>query len=531
MVTATTTNAVAAAQRLPPPRSLRNVLTSWGAFAFSVGVNFFLSPYVVHTLGNTAYGVWVLLGSLVGYMGLLDLGVRSAVMRYVARHHARVEDAEAGTVTSSAVVIFSIAGLIAITASVVIAVLLDRLFQVPPELLGVARVVVILGGLNVAVALVSGVFGGVVAALQRFDLNSILEIGIGAIRAVVIVLALGAGWGLLALSLIQLACTVARAAAQYGMVRRLYPELRYRFQGLRRDEVRKIFSFSIYSSLLHISGALIFSADSVVIGAFLPVATIAFFAIGATLTDYTRTVISSISQTITPRASALDGVGAGGELARVLLKAGAVASLVVLPITITFLVRGPSFIGLWMGPAYAGPSGQVLRVLAAALMLAAARQVVMSSMIGLNQHRQLVPFYILEGVLNLGLSVYWIRSWGILGVALGTAIPNVVTTVLIVPWVVQRVLRLPIATTATELWIRPLLAMVPFAAATLAVERLWPAHGLIEFFAGVAVALPAALLGAWFIAFSSPERRAYAAAITARFRATRWRTAGAPDHP
>ena len=40
---------------------------------------------MVHHLGNTEYGMWTLLGSIVGYLGLLDFGVRGAVTWYVAR--------------------------------------------------------------------------------------------------------------------------------------------------------------------------------------------------------------------------------------------------------------------------------------------------------------------------------------------------------------------------------------------------------------------------------------------------------------
>ncbi len=55
------------------PRVIRNVASNWGAYVLAMGVNFFLSPYVVRHLGNTGYGVWTLILSLTGYLGLLDL--------------------------------------------------------------------------------------------------------------------------------------------------------------------------------------------------------------------------------------------------------------------------------------------------------------------------------------------------------------------------------------------------------------------------------------------------------------------------
>ncbi len=505
--------ATAVQYRVTQPRAMRNVVLNWAAFVFSVVVNFFISPYIVHTLGNTAYGIWVLLASLVGYMGLLDLGVRGAVMRYVARHHARSEDGEAGRVASAGLVIFTAAGLLALLASAVIAVLIDRLFKIPADIVTVARLVVLIGGVSVAASLISGVFGGVVTALQRFDLAGILSIAVGAVRALGVVGALHAGWGLLGLAGVQLACTLLQAAGLYVMAARLYPELSYRFRGLGKAVLVTIFSFSAYSSLLHVSTALMFSVDSVVIGAFLPLAMITFFSIGATLTDYARSLVSSISQTMTPRVSALEGLNAAAELEGVFRTAGAAATLVTLPITITFVVRGASFIGLWMGPSYAGPSGPVLVILSVALSFAAARQVIVSAIMGVNRHRTLAPFYVAEGLINLGLSVYWARSLGIQGVALGTAVPNLVTTFLVIPWLTRQVFGTRFRDLWAGMWLRPLVAMLPFTAVTYAIERFWPAHGLVTFFAGVAAALPAAAAGAWFIGLESRTRSAYAASM------------------
>jgi len=509
----TPAGAAPAGQRVTRPRTARNVLLAWAAFAFTVGVNFFLSPFIVHTLGNAEYGVWVLLGSLVGYMGLLDLGVRSAVSRYIARHHARVEDAEAGRVASAGLAIFSATGAVAIAASAVIAVLLPHLFKIPEEMLGIARVVVVLGGVNVALSLVSGVFGGAVTAMQRFDLDAIVGIGIGALRAVVLVATLSAGGGLLALALVQLGCTLLQGLVSFVITSRLYPELHYRFRGLDRAEVRKIFAFSIYSSLISLSSVLIFSVDSIVISTWLPVAMVTFFAIASALMDYTRSILQAISQTMTPRASALEGLGAHKELERVLLQAGMVCSLVALPITITFMLRGHAFIEMWMGRSYAETSGEILQILSVALSLAAGRQVVGSTMIGLNRHRDLVPFYVTEGIVNVGVSLYWVRSLGLVGVALGTAIPNLVTTLLVAPWAVHRVLGTPVRTLVTALWLRPLAAMIPFAAATWAVQRWAPAHHLALFFGSIALTLPIAAAGAWTIAIPAADRATLAASL------------------
>src|SRR5204863_82953 len=65
---------------------LRAVATSWVAVIANASVGIFLTPYVLHRLGDEAFGVWVLTTNLVGYYGILDAGVRSAILRYVSKH-------------------------------------------------------------------------------------------------------------------------------------------------------------------------------------------------------------------------------------------------------------------------------------------------------------------------------------------------------------------------------------------------------------------------------------------------------------
>jgi len=61
---------------------LKNVGSSWFALGVNVLVGIFLSPYILHRLGDEAFGLWVLIFSITGYYGLFDLGIRSSIVRY-----------------------------------------------------------------------------------------------------------------------------------------------------------------------------------------------------------------------------------------------------------------------------------------------------------------------------------------------------------------------------------------------------------------------------------------------------------------
>jgi O-antigen/teichoic acid export membrane protein len=67
---------------------IRNAASNWLGFAVQAAVAFFLTPFVLASLGPSRYGVWMLVGSLTGYYGLLDLGFRAGLTQYLTRYLA-----------------------------------------------------------------------------------------------------------------------------------------------------------------------------------------------------------------------------------------------------------------------------------------------------------------------------------------------------------------------------------------------------------------------------------------------------------
>jgi len=507
--------------RSSPARPARSVLSNWATYFLSGAVSFFLSPFIVRHLGNSAYGVWVLLVSMTGYLGFLDLGIRGAVTRYVAKFHSERDHEKSSRTVSSACALFLAAGAIAIVTSVIFSIWALPRFKIPPSYLKAAQLVVLLAGLNVAVSLISGVFGGVIVGLQRFDLLSSIAIAGIAMRAVAIFIALENGNGLVTLALIQLGGTICELLLGLALTRKLYPDLRIGIGEVRSDHATLIFSFGFYAFLLHLSNYFIFFTDALVIGAFLPVSMVTFFAIGGNLANYGRDLVGGFSRTMTPLASQLEVEAGRPGLQHAILKQGRYCAMAMWPIFLTFLIRGPTFIELWMGASYAKLSGDVLRVLSLPWLFGAAASVVASGMLGISQHKRVVPFALAEGLCNLVLSIALVKPIGILGVAWGTAIPNLVISIFFWPWYIRRTLGIPLGNYVYWLWLRPAMAMLPFAACTIAASRWWHAPTLLFFFVQVAAVFPSAMLGVWYLGLRSEERNAYSRSVPNYFRSVR----------
>jgi len=487
-------------------RHLANALSNWGALVVSAVSGFFLSPFIVHGIGNDAYGAWALIGSLVSYLGLLDLGVRSAVTRYVAADTSTSRHAETSRLVSTALTFFIVAGAASVAVGGAFTLWGLPHVDMPGELLEPTQVAVLLASSGVAISMISGVYQSVVVGTQHFTLLNAVSIISTVVRVVAVIVGLNLGGEIVTLAIIQLAINAGVGIAMALLSRRVYPQLRISTATWKRADLHTLLSFGLASWFLRITSMLVHYADPLVIAALLPLAQITFFAIASTLIDYARQLVSGISHLIAPHASALQASGRAGDAGEAALTGARFATLISLTLLVTFIWRGATFIGLWMGPQYALECGTVLAILSCARWCSASFQVTSNALVGLGRHRGLVPATALEAATNLALSVWLAGRYGIVGVAIGTLIPRVALTVGFAPWYMRYAAGVPVGRYLFQTIIRPTLAIIPFALATIWMEHSWGADGLGVFFAQVTLALPLAAAGGWLAALDAPER-------------------------
>src|SRR5678816_3266461 len=145
----------------------RSAILNWIALCISLGTAFFMSPFVVHKLGNVGYGVWTLVNSMISYMSLLDLGLRGAVTRFVSKYHAQGNHEESSRAVSAAFWIRLWMALLIVVTALVLAAISGNVLKIPLEMQHSARWAIVLVGMSFAVTITFGIFGAVLAALNR----------------------------------------------------------------------------------------------------------------------------------------------------------------------------------------------------------------------------------------------------------------------------------------------------------------------------------------------------------------------------
>jgi O-antigen/teichoic acid export membrane protein len=468
----------------------RSVLSNWFAMAAGMAVGFFLSPFLVHRLGNVAYGVWILAISSISYFGLLDLGLRNSVTMFVAKAHTTGDHESASEVLSAALwVRIQMAALMMMLCGVLV-IVFPIVFKVTPAMAADARTVVLLMGLNLAIYMSIGVFGGILSALNRYDLYTLVILTQLILRVIGIVTVLRTGHGIVAIAWCELvAGTVSYVLFAY-IARRIYPELRIRLKKPNREVLQRIWSYSAYVFLLMIAVQLVYQTDNLVVGAFVSASAVTFYSIGNSLCRYTQGLVGTMTNTFTPAASTYDAAGDTSSL-RALYYNGTRATMAVsLPILITLIFRGDNFIGVWMGPQYSRTSGVVLAILATALLFSLQNTAATSIAFGIEKHKPIAMWAIGEAVANLTLSIVLARKIGIYGVAIGTLVPSLAVNLLLWPRYVYHLVGIHYREVLLKVWGPVFLCAVPFACASFAVNALFPARNMTMFIFQTTALLP-----------------------------------------
>lgn len=412
---------------------LKNVGSNWVVTLVTVAAMYLLTPFTLHKLGDDGYGTWSLIASITGYVGLLVLGVPMASVRYFAQHVAEGDVRKLNEAIGSCTALYLLLGGIALVAGLGLYAFFTLAYDIPATFHADARSAFGLMVLFVALGFIGLLPTGILAAHDDFVSRNVIRFWGVLLRVGLTVGLLSLGASLTALALVQLVCLVFDFALCWLLVRRRYPGTRIRLADFDWAVVRRIFSFSLFVLVLNAGARLSFETDALVIGAFQDVGSIPYFTVANSFLIYLMEFIIAIAAVVMPTATRLKTQGRSAELREAFLKWSKIALSLTLAAGLFLIVLGPRFIAWWIDPAFERPAGQVLQILTISyLIFLPVRGVALPILMGLGKPGLPTIGFLVAGVLNLGLSIWLVGPLGLAGVALGTAIPNVLFAALVV---------------------------------------------------------------------------------------------------
>jgi O-antigen/teichoic acid export membrane protein len=462
---------------------LKNVGSTWFSTGINILIGVFLSPFILHRLGDTAFGLWVLVFSLTGYYGIFDFGIRSSLIRYVSKYTATHDLEEVTGLINSAMFTYTCVGIASIFITVVGCIYIDRFFHIPQAFQSTARWLLFVVGISVALGFPLGVFGGMLEGLQKFYIINWTNIAFSSVlRVVLIVFYLNRGYGLLTVALITAGLPLVGAVVRAVVALRLLP-MKFSWKYVNRDAFRHMANYSGRTFIILIGARLRFKTDALVIGTFLSSAAITYFYAGSRLVDYAGELVTDLAQIFVPMSSQSDATGNMDRLRKIFVLGNRACACTILPITAAFVILGKSIIEVWVGEKYVGQGYPVLLTLIIPYTLMMVQAASSRVLFGMSKHGALAVVTMIEGVSNLILSVLLVRPFGILGDAFGTAIPLAGTFLLFMPYHLCSRLGIRLSIYVRQAYLLPVVLCTPMAVVLFLMHRWFVAHTYFQLIA------------------------------------------------
>lgn len=411
-------------------------------FIFLVGVTLVMSPFIIHSLGDRLYGFWSLVGTFVGYYGLLDFGLTSAIGRFVSRGLGRKDFEDVRCVVSTSFFIMLGVGILAVAITLVAVTACPYLITSAHEVKLFQQILFLLG-ITVAFGFPARVYGGILTSQLRYDYITIVSLARIVLTNVAIYHLLGSGHGLLALTIVNAAGNIVQYLSIFIYCHVSYPQIRVSFKVFDRLKVGSFLEYGTKTFIAQVADVLRFRMDAVLISSFVSLSQVTYFSVGARLVEYFGQFVVSIIGVIGPLFSRYEGAGDYQSIRELFARSTKVSVVLSGYVGISIMFYGEPFIRRWMGPGFES-SFQVAVLLAISAMFALAQTPSVNLLYGISKHNFFAAANVAEGVLNLLVSLALVNNYGILGVAFGTTLSMSLFKLFIQPIYTCRCINFPV---------------------------------------------------------------------------------------
>lgn len=382
-------------------------------------VGLLYTPYMLHKLGQSEYGLYSLVASVISYLTVLDMGFGNATIRYTAKYRAEGKVKQQYEMFGMFLVLYSIISVIAIIAGSWIYFNVDTLFSetMTSEEIYRARIMIMILILNLAFTFPMSIFGSIITAYERFIFPKVINILCIAFNTLVMIALLHYGYRAIAMTVVQTAFNFFSLIVQF-----LYCKYKLRIQILfGKINYAFLIEISIYSFWILldvIMNKVYWSTGQFVLAAVSGTVAVAIFAVAIQLHSMYMLFSNAISSVFLPKITQMVAMGNNiKEISNLFIRTGRIQNIIMLLILLGFIVFGKQFITLWAGKEY--EDAYIIALLFfVALYIPLIQNVGVLILQARNQMKFRSLLYIGIAAVSLLLQIFFAKIWGPIGCAI-----------------------------------------------------------------------------------------------------------------
>jgi O-antigen/teichoic acid export membrane protein len=413
---------------ITPRRMVAGTLSSLINRLVGLSLAFFVLPLVINAAGAEEYGLWAVMGATVTYFGLLDCGIGSGFIKYLAeflefRHHATVRQ-----VMAFGLLFYLGLGVVLLPLAIVGGPHIVAWLQVNGRYEVLASHLLLLAVAYFLLQNALGILNAFIVAMQRTDVAAWIDTIGQIVYAASVVILLHLQYKVLAIPYALFAALLGVTVIRLVLVCRLFG---WPFGNpLRLDGhlVKRLFGFGLWTQISMLTAVINLETDRIILGAFVSLTSVTYYELGNRLAQLSRNLPLTLLGPILPAASAIDGRKDDRQLNRIYIRATRYLALATGAIAGLLVAAGPQIVRVWMGREYPW----VTAIMAALLLTYAVNNLtgVGTTVVRAVGLPHVETYYaVLAAVVNVVATIVLTPLFGLMGVIAGTLIGSVVGSV------------------------------------------------------------------------------------------------------
>ena len=384
------------------------------------------TPIMLRLLGQSDYGLYSLAKSTISYLNIFSLGFGGAYIRFYSRYAVRDDKEGISSLNKTYFFLFSVLGMVAVLAGLVLIQNIDVLFkELTPQETGRARILFLLLLFNLAFHFPFTVFSSFITANSKFVFPKIVELARVISSPLVSLPVLLLGYG----SVGYVGVSVSIYFVTY--IVNIYfaiKKLGMSFSGghIRFSLIKELGSFSFFIFIFLISEQIDTNIDSTLLGYFTGATAVAVYGVATTIPNVVTSFSRSISAVFVPQIQLLVAERIDTKtLTDLMIRIGRIQLFIVGLLISGFIVFGQPFISLWAGSGYESAYSATVILLLSSVIWNVQR-IGLEVQKALNLHMYTDFVFIGASLINLFISIPLVKSFGVIGAALGTMIASII---------------------------------------------------------------------------------------------------------
>jgi O-antigen/teichoic acid export membrane protein len=387
------------------------------------------APMYLRYLGINQYGIFVLLNSVIAPLGLLNLGMGQAAVKYLAESIALQRPKEAnGYLQATFLTTGILGGAGVIIVSMAASLLTARVFTISPGDQQIANAAVPWVAITWLLTQLGAQFTAVPTAMQRFSIVSTGTMICGAITLAIGLIALWLGGNLITVLEVRAVATLMTAIGWGLAARSMLPSLRFRLR-ITRAIFRKCMDFGAWQTVAAVGSLTANNADKALLGVYVSDAAVGIFAIPSTIVATASSLTSRAADVLMPAVSEIDSNAGRSRSFLVAIRAGWILSVISTCIMGCLVIMGSDLLRLYVGRGIAASCDRLLIIIALTFIAGAGSVAVNQYLLGIADTRRTAMIAVASGIVNVGGCMLLIPRYGLNG----AAIADVIAIVLVRP--------------------------------------------------------------------------------------------------